>query len=131
MRNIIAQVKTGESQTPQYPISSTVTLTPCLVSASVPFARTHSLVADLVGIVAVDLPELLHCPLGPSNKGEGIPEFLQLCNEQLTRPFLGHCIQMTKRDLKINFEAHTKIYMYIYIERRQMKSVYLGADPMS
>lgn len=81
------------------------------MSASVPFARNHSLVADLVGIVAVDLPELLHCPLGPSNKGGRIPEFLQLCNEELTRPFLGHCIQMTKIDLKIHFEAH------IYIER--------------
>lgn len=73
------------------------------MSASVPFARTHSLVADLVGIVAVDLPELLHCPLGPSNKGERIPEFLQLCNEELTRPFLGHCIQNDKNRFKDKF----------------------------
>lgn len=95
MRNIVAQGKTGESHQAQ--------------SHSTLSHVGKRLVADLVGIVAVDLPELLHRPLGPSNKGEGVPEFLQLCNEELTWPFFGHCMQMKKTDLEVNFKAHTSI----------------------
>lgn len=45
---------------------------------------------DLVGVDAVDLSELLHCPLGPPYKGGGAAKLLQLCNEELMWPCVGH-----------------------------------------
>ena len=46
--------------------------------------------ADLVGIDAVDLSELLHCPLGPPGEGGGATKPLHLCNEELMWPRVGH-----------------------------------------
>lgn len=46
--------------------------------------------ADLVGVDAVDLAELLHRPLGPLCEGGGATKLLHLCNEELMWPCVGH-----------------------------------------
>lgn len=46
--------------------------------------------ADLVGVNAVDLSQLLHWPLGPPGEGGGATKLLHLCNEELMRPCVGH-----------------------------------------